>query len=205
MFEAFQCNFAHDAQRHQGSAPAGEIPAIPGVREFFASFGGMSFRNGLYRAVDAGDLGAWQKRIGLAFPQFAGRVICFGYDWLGRTFAIDLKREEAHQPAVLMFEPGTGKALQIPANIETFHDLGLMQFGEAVLAISFYEKWIASGGQSPAFMQCLGYKKPLFLGGKDLVENLELSDLDVYWHIMGQLIVKTRGLPTGTPVRASIG
>jgi len=45
----------------------------------------------------------------------------------------------------------------------------------------------------------MGYRKPLFLGGSDEVENLEVSDLDVYWHIMGQIIRKTKGLPQGTP------
>jgi hypothetical protein len=101
-----------------------------------------------------------------------------------------------------MFEPGTGEALAIPSNIQTFHDSELMEFGEAALAISFYQKWMAaSGGQAPAYTQCVGYKTPLFLGGTDEVKNLELSDLDVYWHLMGQLIVKTRSLPPGTPVK----
>jgi hypothetical protein len=38
----------------------------------------------------------------------------------------------------------------------------------------------------------------------DDVGNLEASDIDVYWHISGQLILKAKGLPAGTPVRTSI-
>lgn len=58
-----------------------------------------------------------------------------------------------------------------------------------------------SGNPTPKFTQCVGYKRPLFLGGKDAVENLELSEVEVYWHLMGQLIRQAKGLPVGTPVR----
>jgi hypothetical protein len=40
-------------------------------------------------------------------------------------------------------------------------------------------------GGEPNYDQCVGYKKPLFLAGVDDVENIELSDLDVYRHLMG--------------------
>jgi type VI secretion system (T6SS) immunity protein Tdi1 len=100
-----------------------------------------------------------------------------------------------------MFEPGTGEALEIPSNIQTFHDGELIECADAALAIDFHQRWLANGGAEPAYAQCVGYRKPLFLGGTDELENLELSDLDVYWHLMGQLIAKTKGLPLGTPVR----
>lgn len=200
MFEAFQRNFLRDPQDQP--SPNIEVlrPEVPGLREFFAAFGGASFRDGLYRIIAPAELDEWNDRVCLAFPEFEGRITCFGFDWLGSTFAIDSARIESGQKGVVMFEPGTGEALEIPANLITFHDAGLRDFGEAALAISFYEKWRSSGGAAPAFGQCIGYKKPLFLGGSDEVENLEPSDLDVYWHITGQLIRKTRGLPEGTSV-----
>ena len=100
-----------------------------------------------------------------------------------------------------MFEPGTGEALEIPCNIETFHESELIQYREEALAESFYQHWLDDGGMQPAITQCVGYKKPLFLGGRDTVDNLEVADLDVYWTVSAQLIQKTRGLPLG----ASIG
>jgi len=208
MFEAFQRSFPrdpwHDPWRRPEGGVAADIPAIAGLREFFSGFGGASFRGGIYRAIDPSDLNRWSERIYLAFPAFEGRMTCFGYDWLGRAFALDSKRFEDGQPGVVMFEPGTGEALEIPANIRTFHDVGLLEFGEAALAISFYEQWTATGGAKPTFTQCVGYKRPLFLGGSDKVENLEVADLDVYWHMMGQLVGKTRGLPKGTRVRVTM-
>jgi hypothetical protein len=201
MFEAFEQSFPRDPWgRPEGSMP-GDIPAIAGLREFFGTFGGASFCGGLYRAIHPADLNEWKDRICVAFPEFKARITCFGYDWLGRTFALDSNRTEDGQPGVVMFEPGTGEALEIPSNIETFHNVELMQSGEAALAISFYEKWVAAEGAKPEYRQCVGYRKPLFLGGRDEIDNLEVSDIDVYWHIMGQLIRKTRGLPEGTRVR----
>ena len=204
MFEVFQRNFPRDRQDRRGHDVEGLRPDIPGLREFFAAFGGSSFRDGLYRVIAPADLNEWNERICLGFPEFEGRITCFGFDWLGSTFAIDAGRIEDGQKGVVMFEAGTGEALEIPANQFTFHDAGLLEFGEAALAISFYERWRTSGGATPAFDQCIGYKKPLFLGGSDGVENLELSDLDVYWHLMGQFITKAKGLPPRTPISVSL-
>lgn len=99
-----------------------------------------------------------------------------------------------------MFEPGTGQALEIPCNLITFHDNELISYSEAALAAGFYGQWLANGGATPKHDQCIGYMKPLFLGGKDVIGNLDLSDLDVYWCLSGQLIQKTRSFPPGTPV-----
>jgi hypothetical protein len=204
MFEAFQRSFPRDPWGRPEGGVAASIPAVPGLSEFFGAFGGASFRGGLYRAIHPADLDEWKERICVGFPEFEGRITCFGYDWLGSTFALDSKRLEDGQPGVVMFEPGTGEALKIRSNIQTFHDVGLMEFGEAALAIIFYDKWVAAGGAKPTYRQCVGYRKPLFLGGRDEIDNLEVSDLDVYWHIVGQLIRKTKGLPEGTPVRFRI-
>jgi hypothetical protein len=96
------------------------------------------------------------------------------------------------------------EVLQIPSNLKTFHERVLIESGEAALSIDFYKKWKASGGSAPLYDQCIGYQKPLFLSGIDDVANLEVSDIDVYWRMMGQLIEQTRGLPPGTPVQVSL-
>jgi hypothetical protein len=45
-----------------------------------------------------------------------------------------------------------------------------------------------------------GYVTPLFLGGADVVGNLELTDTDVYWQLTSQLIRQASRPPEGTPV-----
>lgn len=204
MFEVFQGNFARDPWTREGEDRPYAAPSLPGLVQLFDQFGGASFRGGLYRIIHPADVSDWQDRIHLAFPEFEGRIFCFGFDWLGSVFALDIKRTEDGQAGVVMFEPGTGEALEIPSNLESFHEVGLIEFGEAALVISFHEKWLAAGGVEPRFDQCIGYRRPVFLSGADEVENLEVSDIDVYWHLMGQLILQTKGLPQGTVVRVNM-
>jgi hypothetical protein len=201
VFETFRRNFR--AESKLAANPGGEAfeANIPGLNELLASFGGASFRHGLYRIVRAEDVACWNARVSLGFPEFTGRITCFGYDWQGSAFAVDSQRLEQDQPGVLLFEPGTGQALEIPSNLETFHDVLVVEDPDAALAANIYvEDWLEAGGSQPAYDQCIGYKKPLFLGGEDDISNQELSDLEVYWHIMGQVIAKVKGLPPGTPV-----
>ncbi|TGU23414.1 DUF1851 domain-containing protein, partial [Mesorhizobium sp. M4B.F.Ca.ET.150.01.1.1] len=95
---------------------------IASLNELLRDFGGISFKQGLYRIIRGQDIPVWNARINLGFPETNGRVACFGYDWQGSAFAIDNQRLEQVQPGVVLFEPGTAKALEIPANIETFHE-----------------------------------------------------------------------------------
>ncbi|TIO10575.1 T6SS immunity protein Tdi1 domain-containing protein [Mesorhizobium sp.] len=200
MFEIFRQNFAVDARLPSDGDDVSQDTRVAGLNELFASFGGASFKQGLYRIIRAQDMAAWNARVSLGFPEFSERITCFGYDWQGSAFAVDKQRLEQGEPGVLMFEPGTGKALKIPANIQTFHEVQVIQNADAALAANIYADWREAGGAEPAYAQCIGYKRPLFLSGEDAIENMELSDLEVYWHLMGQLIAKVKGLPPGTPV-----
>lgn len=200
MLESFSESFLRDAALSVGGDGNSPHSLVAGWNSLVEHLGGGSFDQGLYRVIRASDAGAWNSRVAVAFPNFASRITCFGFDWLGRVFAVDPKRTEDGQPGVVMFEPGTGEALEVPCNIASFHDEELIEYKDAALASDFHQRWLNSGGDAPEYGQCIGYKKPLFLGGADELGNLELSDLDVYWHLMGQLITKYRGLPPGTPI-----
>jgi hypothetical protein len=161
--------------------------------------GGQSFNEGLYRIHSERSAQDANALVLAAFPEFAKRFSCFGYDWLGRQFAIDAGRGDRQNPLVMMLEPGTGQALEIPFTFSEFHD-SLVDLKEEALAESFFAKWRMSGGEPPAIDQCVGYIVPLFLGGQDTVENLELTDLDVYWTLVGQLRRQVVGRPDGTQI-----
>jgi hypothetical protein len=132
---------------------------------------------------------SWTQTVESAFPSYRGRIACFGFDWLGRIFALDLRSEGA-QSSVLMIEPGTGESFEIPTSFADFHNIELVEYAADALSKPFFDEWIAGGGESPRVTECIGYRVPLFLGGSDTVENLEKVDLDVYWHLHGQLIQK---------------
>lgn len=159
---------------------------------------GTSFNQGIYRLICGEELSSWTEVAESAFPEFSGRLIPFGFDWLGRMFVLDRHRSIDGASAVTLLEPGTGAALETPCTAESFHEVELIDYSEAALAESFFRSWINSGGASPMPGQCVGYRKPLFLGGSDTLSNLELTDLKVYWGIAEQLLSQTRGLPVGT-------
>lgn len=111
-------------------------------------------------------------------------------------------RVSSGQPQVLLLEPGTGEALEIPLAFAGFHDEELIEYADAALAAGFFDTWSAanSGALPLRRDQRVGYRVPIFLGGQDVVENLELSDLEVYWSICGQLRRGVRSLPPGTSI-----
>jgi hypothetical protein len=158
------------------------------------------YLGGAYRLHHPSDVERFTRLAGAAFPTFADRIECFGMDWLGRQFATDRGRIEGGEPLVLMLEPGTGEALEIPVGVAAFHTQELIDEADAVAAVSFFANWISAGGARPGYDQCVGYKVPLFLGGADEVANLELTDLDVYWTLAAQLLSKARDLPDGAVI-----
>ncbi len=163
--------------------------------DFFERFGGLSFNNGIYRVHIVSNIEFWTKMVDYAYPNFSGSAICFGYDWLGNQFGLDKKSGK-----IWLFELGTGKVLRIPCTFDQFHESELIDNDEAALESDFFKEWIDSGNLAPNTMECVGYKIPLFLGGKDEVSNLELVDMDVYWELTGQLITKTESVPEGTRI-----
>jgi len=164
----------------------------------FSEVVGAEFGNGIYRLHSSSEIKYWTEIVGNTFPQYASRVFCFGCDWMGRQFALDGARSNNGEPLVLMFEPGMNQVLEIPANFFQFHNVELVEFHDAALASDFFQAWIASDRQPPRKHQCVGYIKPIYLGGEDTLDNLEFIDLDVYWAIFVQLLEKIRGLPVGT-------
>lgn len=204
MFEQFRDWF--DGLRDP--APAGTawrdegLVGVDGYVEFADEFAGASFAGGLYRihdSVSGPKAKAWLQEV---FPEFARRATPFAYDWLGRQFAVDRTRLADGQPLMLLLEPGTGEALDIDASFVGLHELELVEYPDDALAVSFYKEWRASGVDARPLErdECAGYKIPLFLGGEDEVENLEVVDLEVYLSFSGQLSSQVSGLAPGTHV-----
>ncbi len=159
-----------------------------GFSNFMSTHGGTTFNNGLYRLHAVQDIMRWTKLIEEEFTNYKGRAICFGYDWLGRHFALDKNRIENEQMLILLFEPGAGEVMQIPVDFKNFNNEELVEYQNEALASEFYMEWLNTKGDSPSHSQCIGYKVPLFLNGSDTVENLEISDMEVYWSICGQTL-----------------
>lgn len=189
-------------QRFLAVYPVTGGPAVtespdPTPRALRACAGGRSFADGLYR-IHTHESGAEMlKQIDAAFPDAPPHTMPYGFDWLGRQFCA--QRDDEHAPS-LMFEPGTGEVLEIPVPFALMHDEELVDYGNDALATDFFREYLASGAPGPGLTQCVGYRIPLFLGGQDALPNLELTDMDLYWHLAGQLTLRSAGLPSGTKI-----
>lgn len=195
MFELFTKRFPLTAGTAQASGSPSDL--VAGLLE---RFGGCTFGHGLYRVHDQASSVQASRWVNDAYPEFKGELTCFAFDWLGRQFALDPSRGTKPDFEVIMLEPGTGEALEVPVAFSQFHDRGLNDYFDACLAPDFFAEWMATREQDLKFHECAGYNVPLFLGGKDEVSNLEVSDIEVYWSLMGDLRFATRHLAPGSAV-----
>ena len=159
--------------------------------------GGLSFGAGLYRLHTDASANAMQEHLRFAFPEAPSHAKPYGYDWLGRQFCPIADDASATS---LMFEPGTGEVLEIPVPFADIHDQEFVEHGDAALASDFFAAYLATGSMRPGTAECVGYVTPLFLGGADVVGNLELTDIDAYWQLSSQLIRQASRTPEGTRV-----
>jgi hypothetical protein len=198
--EAFRARFVVSTSESSEASSSSSVD--PQLSDVFDALGGAIADDGLYRIYSAQRAAVATVMVQEAMPAMRGRIECFGSDWLGRHFALDKARTADGENLVLMLEPGTGYALEIPVSVRSFHDTELVEFAENALAVSFYRAWReASGDADPLDDQtCVGYSTPLFLGGADDVTNITRSNMAVYWHHMGELREATRDLPLGTRI-----
>ena len=159
------------------------LPIANSVKDFLEKYSGVTFLNGLYRIHRIQDISKWNEIVAEAFPPAKDVVLVFGYDWVGRMFAIFSATN-----TVLILEPGTGEAYDTGMNFETFHNKEIPQNHTSCLMSEYFQEWKEHSNATLAHNECVGYKVPLFLNGKDEVENLEISDIEVYWGIMAPLI-----------------
>ena len=160
-----------------------EIEKIESSNELLNYVSQRTILNGMYRAFTIENIQKWNSIVEEAFPGYQGRITVFAYDWLGRVFAINRQTN-----TVLLFEPGTGEVLDIPVGIEAFHNEEIAEYNEDRLASGFFDEWFENSKYILKPSECVGYKVPLFLNGEDNISNLEVSDMEVYWGIMAQMI-----------------
>lgn len=186
----------------------GQVYIPEGFPSSFADAGycGASFNDGLLRFHDSDSGPLFREHVheafGAALPPDADVL---AVDWMGRQ--VVTAPSGAADPVLYVADIGTGLVTE-------FLTLGELAFalkrdhGAVAFDEELYLAWKASVGSSDgsiAFEDCVGYATPLFLGGADSVEHLELGDLDVYWTIGSQIFQQVRDLPPGSPVVLSDG
>lgn len=158
--------------------------------EFINKVARSSFDDGALRFLlptTEPSLESWNAPSGwmAEWPNIPKFFTVFAFDWQGNQYGFDKRRQVNGEPLVGMLEPGAGKLLKLPTTFAEFIGREVVQNREALLACSFYRKWLEQG-RLPAYEECVGYRVPLFLNGSDEIENLEISNMEVYLSITGQ-------------------
>ena len=200
----FQEHFRRDKSPKKTAQATDALVAIekqaPGISAFLETFAGAAYENGLYRILPTAKMAEWTDSVAEAFPDYSGKMLCFAFDWLGRSFALDFATtSDDGQYLIMRLEPGSGEIMEIPVPFVEFHNKELVEYTNDALSSEFYEEWLATG-EAPGYEVCIGYIEPLFLGGEDVIENLEPVDLGVYWSTSAQILAEVRDLPDGTAV-----
>lgn len=166
------------------------------IKDLIEQFGGYAFDKGLYRIHTYSSSLFWTDIITKFYKQYEGKVYCFGYDWLGRQFAIHTQLENY----TFMFDPSTAEAFTLNCNLFDFHNIELVDYKAESLLTKEFNLFFSRNPKELAFKECVGFKIPLFLGGKDSVDNYEITDMEVYVEMNFQLYNQTKNLPDKTHI-----
>lgn len=195
MFKNFKSNFKESSVVKNTLIEIKNIPFK--YKELLLDCGGKSYDNGLYTIHTFKDSLHWTDLLSIYFKKFNGEIISFGHDWMGRQYCVPVKSKEC----ILIFDPATLEDFYVDEDLFFFHDNILANDKIGFLALDLFEEGLNHLKiNSIQYSQCLGFKTPLFLNGKEDVTNYQISDLDVYWDVEYQLFNQVNNLPNGTQV-----
>lgn len=162
---------------------------------------GASFGGGLIRFHDAHSGPIARDNICAAFGLSPDEVGWVAFDWLGRQIGFVIPEGMGVDVTMaVVADIGMGR-LATAGGAEAFLDG--VQSGTIAdnLNQSAFAEFLAFARVGRLnFDQCVGFKHPPFLGGGGELSNLEVSDLDVYWTLMGQLYARMAPEPDGARV-----
>lgn len=157
------------------------------VVALFSCFNGASFNDGELRIVDANNIRQWQENILKIFDIGVETTVPLAYDWLGRIFCFQVATPE-NPRHIKMYVPYSANSFEIPCSLEDFFNNVLINNREAAIEAALFSHFKKSlKFHSLPNNKCVGLIKPTFLGGDLSIENMEISDIEVYWDILGQI------------------
>lgn len=150
---------------------------------------GASFGGGLIRFHDNASGPVAAANIESAFGLSTDRVGWVAFDWLGRQFGF-MAPDASDARAVVVADVGMGQVVGMGTAVEFLDGVASGAIGDNLNHESF-EAFRQFAKVPPlTFDQCVGFKVPPFLGGSTAQSNLEVSDVDVYWTLIGQIVAQ---------------
>jgi hypothetical protein len=197
MFKPFSDKFYITVDNNNLSEDKGFYKDLPSeLVELLNSFGGSTINYGLYRIHTFKSSLQWSLLISEYFTNYEHQIYPFGFDWMGRQFCLNKTAS-----TIYMFDPATGEDFKLEQSLSLFHNDDLVNDTDSMLSVILCNKVLSFFKEkSINYNECFGYKIPLFLGGRDEIENYEKQDMEVYWHVESQLFNQVKNLPEGTNI-----
>lgn len=158
--------------------------------------GGRSFGDGLIRFFTLEEKEKWESIVSDSIPFDAYPYELFSFTWDGACLGVG-KSEEGS--VILLFDGADLRCKPIPMTLADFLNVEIPADCDGYLAAASYREWL-DNHPAPGWTECVGHKIPLFLGGKDNFDNMEIIDMEVQWDMTSQIWQAVRDLPPGTPI-----
>ncbi|MGC3993922.1 MAG: hypothetical protein QM779_07430 [Propionicimonas sp.] len=160
-----------------------------------AGYCGRSFNEGVLRFHDAQTGPNYRELCFEAFPELAtvdADADVLAFDWHGRQY-VTAAVAGTPDVQVLILDVCAGTIERL-AGVAEFAAVLKLDNMRDFFDGDFYDQWRAAVGRPDGqlgFSDCVEFTVPLYLGGPETVENLQLIDLDVSWTIGAQLRAQT--------------
>ena len=151
-------------------------------RDIITQLGGKTYGKGLISFFAPEEIPLWTENIKEAFPWFQRAFRPFAYDWQGCVHTAYITAGGNEVPVI--FNVGTDEIHYAPCTLQDYLDKMIPAHVDGTLAAGFFKKWSRHSKQSLKRNECVSYRIPLDYGGKDVFDNMEISDMDVYWTVL---------------------
>lgn len=160
---------------------------------------GASLNRGLLRVHNAETGAEATLQLHEAFGEGSTDVVVFATDWQGIHYAAGVLDDGA---VVVVAGDIASARLEVIAPLEEFlvfvtTDRKAEEFFERDAFKRFCTKNRLLGLQ---FDECVSYKTPPMLGGENIPENRELTDMEVHWGLFGQIFHQVKDKQDGTQI-----
>jgi hypothetical protein len=177
------------------------IDANPDFRVLLDDLGGRPLNLGIYRLFEQRLFDAARAFVASAFPAWHSKLVPFACDWMGRIYALDGSgRTVNDETSLCLLDPATRDLLDVPTSVSGFHDELLVSEPELPLEEALWRTWLSERPRGLSYQEIAGWRRPAFLGGQLVVDNLEVQPAPVYWELSGQLIAQTFKLQPGARI-----
>ena len=187
MFEQFLAKYPPDTGSIPDPYAHDVVSSVRGFVEMVAMGAGKSFGRGIFRIHNEREMVRALGLVGSMFPDFGRVSLPIAKDWLGRQFAVRILSTRGQVGHLVLLDPGSAGAYELDSTIEELLDVELISNPVAYLESELFSEWKASNPGIVDGAQCVSLRVPTFLGGATAMDNLEVSDEEVYWAIFGQL------------------